>query len=146
MVSKTGQIWNESIAHPQNLQGVVSIWKCSLGTQYNGWFWRCKKSPSPFTLPTDIYLLKVNNRNTRTRYEICSKSIVLLFLFLALNRFHTLIKCFYYWLWTRKFPFCVCLCFRFHHHHLHSHILPQRVSHFHRLKHWNHLQLIPECS
>ena len=23
--------------------------------------------------PTDIYLLKVNNRNTRTRCEICSK-------------------------------------------------------------------------
>ena len=25
------------------------------------------------TTPMDIYLLKVNNRNTRTRFEICSK-------------------------------------------------------------------------
>ena len=78
-------------------------------------------------LPTDIYLLKVNYRNTRTRCKICSKSVVLVFLFLTLNRFHTLIKCFHYWFWKGKFPFCVYLCFRFHHHHLHSHILPQRI-------------------
>ena len=26
--------------------------------------------------PTDIYLLKVNNRNSRARYEICSKLTV----------------------------------------------------------------------
>ena len=26
-----------------------------------------------FTIPAGIYLLKVNNRNTRTRCEICSK-------------------------------------------------------------------------
>ena len=25
-----------------------------------------------FSIPTDIYLPKVNNRNTRTRCEICS--------------------------------------------------------------------------
>ena len=26
--------------------------------------------------PVGIYLLKVNNRNTRSRYEICSKSTI----------------------------------------------------------------------
>ena len=47
--------------------------------------------------PDDIYLLKVNNRNTRTRCEICSKltifivksehisHLVLVFLLLTLN-------------------------------------------------------------
>ena len=29
--------------------------------------------PSQGTFPAGIYLLKVNNRNTRTRCEICSK-------------------------------------------------------------------------
>ena len=33
------------------------------------WFFFTKNSPGP----VDIYLLKVNNRNTRTRSEICSK-------------------------------------------------------------------------
>ena len=28
---------------------------------------------SQYTIPAGIYLLKVNNRNTRTRCEICSK-------------------------------------------------------------------------
>ena len=46
--------------------------------------------------PTDIYLLKVNSRNTRTRCEICSKLIVktlerrLLSLLLTLSIFHHL--------------------------------------------------------
>ena len=45
--------------------------------------------------PTDIYLFKANNRNTRRRYEICSKStlktperhhdVVLVSLLLTLN-------------------------------------------------------------
>ena len=49
--------------------------------------------------PVGIYILKVNNRNTRTRYEICSKltiktfivnfeyisHLALVFLFLTLN-------------------------------------------------------------
>ena len=26
-----------------------------------------------FTLPADNYMFKVNNRNTKTRFEICSK-------------------------------------------------------------------------
>ena len=44
-----------------------------------------------------IYLLKVNNRNTRTRCEICSEltikdtiGVVLVSLLLTLNIFHTL--------------------------------------------------------
>ena len=51
--------------------------------------------------PALIYLLKVNNRNTRTKCEICSKltiktperchwRVVLVFLLLTLNIFHTL--------------------------------------------------------
>ena len=42
--------------------------------------------------PADIYLLKVNKRRTKARCEICSK--------LTLNVFHTLLQCFYCWLWT----------------------------------------------
>ena len=46
--------------------------------------------------PVGIYLLKVNNRNTRTRCEICSKLTIkkpercLVSLLLTLNIFHTL--------------------------------------------------------
>ena len=47
--------------------------------------------------PTGIYLLKVNNRNTRTRYEICSKLTIktperrhLVSLLITLNIFHTM--------------------------------------------------------
>ena len=44
-------------------------------------FWKRKVLPftkiavrkTPVTNPAGIYLLKVNNRNTRTRCEICSK-------------------------------------------------------------------------
>ena len=52
------------------------------------------------TIPDGIYLFKVNNRNTRTRCEICSKLTintperrhgdVLVYLLLTLNIFHTL--------------------------------------------------------
>ena len=60
--------------------------------------------------PIGIYLLKVNNRNTRTMREICSKLTIkipewrqwrfLVSLLLTLNRFHTLFWCFYCWLKT----------------------------------------------
>ena len=55
------------------------------------------------------YLFKVNNRNTRTSCEICSKvtkktpeqrHVVLLSSLLNLNKFHTLFQCFYCWLWA----------------------------------------------
>ena len=45
--------------------------------------------------PAGIYLLKVNNRNTRTSCEICSKltkkTLVLVSLLLTLNIFHNLL-------------------------------------------------------
>ena len=57
-------------------------------------------------LPTNIYLLEVNNRNTRKRCEICSKLTIktpeLLFLLLTLNIIHFLFYCFYCWLWKRR--------------------------------------------
>ena len=56
--------------------------------------------------PAGNYLFKVNNRNTRTRFEICSKStiktleqrqwLVLVSLLLTLNIFRTFFQCFYY--------------------------------------------------
>ena len=50
------------------------------------------KSNNPY--PSNIHLFKVNNGNTRKRYEICSelaiKAPVLVFLLLTLNIFHTL--------------------------------------------------------
>ena len=48
------------------------------------------------TVPVGIYLLKVNNRITRTMCEICSKlTINTLVLLLTWNIFHTLFQCFY---------------------------------------------------
>ena len=51
--------------------------------------------------PVNSYMFKSNNENTRTRCEICSKSIikpgiVLVPFLLILNIFHTFILCFYY--------------------------------------------------
>ena len=58
------------------------------------------------------YLFKVNNRNTKTSCEICSKitkktperrqwlRVVLVFSLLNLNIVHTLFQCFYCWLWA----------------------------------------------
>ena len=51
------------------------------------------------SFPAGIYLLKVNNKNTRIQYEICSKltiktperpGVILLSLLLTLNTFYTL--------------------------------------------------------
>ena len=62
--------------------------------------------------PANIYLFKVNNRKTRKRCEICSKltmkiperrpDVVLVFLLLILNIFHTFFLFFYWWLLTSK--------------------------------------------
>ena len=69
-------------------------------------------SPLPlFPVPirefsADIYLLKVNNKNTRKRCEICSNltiktperrqcDVALVSLLLTLNIFHILFYCFY---------------------------------------------------
>ena len=60
--------------------------------------------------PANIYLFKVNNRKTRKRCEICSKltmkiperrpDVVLVFLLLILNIFHTFFL-FFYWCFER---------------------------------------------
>ena len=59
------------------------------------WFVRGLK----YSNPVGIYLLKVNNRNTRTRCEIFSKltikTKILVSLLLTLNIFHILLWCFY---------------------------------------------------
>ena len=61
--------------------------------------------------PTDIYLFKVNNKNTKTMCEICSKLTikknsdvinVLMSFSLTMNIFHTLTWCYYCWLWKSK--------------------------------------------
>ena len=49
-------------------------------------------------IPAGIYLLKVNNRNTRKRCEMCLKLIIKTpeqRQWLTLNLFHTVFKCFY---------------------------------------------------
>ena len=53
------------------------------------------------SIPANIYLFKVDNRNTRKTCEICSK--LTLFLLFTVNIFHTFFKCFYCWLRTSKF-------------------------------------------
>ena len=70
------------------------------------------RSSNGFTAnPQSIYLLKVNNRNTRTRREICSKLIIKTLerrqlytttLWLTLNIFRTFFYCFYRYLWAGK--------------------------------------------
>ena len=58
--------------------------------------------------PTGIYLFEVNNRNSRTMWEICLNltininDVVLVSSMLTLNRFHTLFWCFHCWLWISK--------------------------------------------
>ena len=64
--------------------------------------------------PTNKYMLKFNNANTKKRCEICSKLTIktpewcltltewCLPLLLTLNKFHTFFLCFYCWLWTNK--------------------------------------------
>ena len=66
--------------------------------------------------PVNICLFKVNDKNSRKRSEICSKltiktpercqndvsGVVLIFLLLTLNMFHTSFQCFFCWLRTSK--------------------------------------------
>ena len=49
---------------------------------------RCKLSV--FSFPAGKYMFKVNNRNIRTRCELCSNGVVLVSLLLTLNIFHDL--------------------------------------------------------
>ena len=62
---------------------------------------------SYISFPAGIYLLKISNRNTRTRSEISSKLAIRIrmmpgSLLLTLNIFHTFFQCFYCLLWTSK--------------------------------------------
>ena len=62
--------------------------------------------------PAGTYLFRVNNGNTKTMCEICSKltiktpndvsDVVLVSLMLSLNSFHAFFWCFYCSLWTSK--------------------------------------------
>ena len=54
---------------------VRSLWK-RLFTCYNHVSYRKFRAKSKMDLLTNIYLFKVNNRNTRKRCEICSKSTI----------------------------------------------------------------------
>ena len=64
-------------------------------------YWKSESRPHfsrwSTILPVGIYLLRVNNRNTRTSCEICSKLTIKTpeRRQCRLNIFHTLFKCFY---------------------------------------------------
>ena len=68
-------------------------------------------------------LLKVSNRNTRTRCKICAKlkmknqsdaiDVVLVSFLLTLNIFHALFLCFYWWLWSFNCKSGCCILFSF---------------------------------
>ena len=74
----------------------------------------------------NIYLFKVNNRNTRERCEIYSELtiktlerrlwgyVVSLLLTLLLNLFLTFFKCFYCWRWTGKCLMGLKILFKLH--------------------------------
>ena len=66
--------------------------------------------------PANIYLFKVNNRNSRKTYEICSKLTIKTqqrghwsrsgVFIVILNIIDTFFYCFHCWLWTTKFSKC----------------------------------------
>ena len=93
-------VWNSShFLLPTLLKLFIPHFSWNLGRTCT---WRIR------TLHANIYLLKVNNRNSRKRREICSKltiktperrhDVVLVFLLLTLNIFHTFFYCSYCWL------------------------------------------------
>ena len=84
---------------------LLNMLSCKLVTEQSSKWTLVAKSISWIlekkSFPAGIYLLKVNNRKTRTRCEICSKSTIKtaerchwrrsgVFLLLTLNIFHTL--------------------------------------------------------
>ena len=74
---------------------IPDLWHCQI--RYFRWNWIFHSQVNT-TNAAGIYLLKVNNRNTRTMCEICSKltikppenviDVVLVALLLTFNRFH----------------------------------------------------------
>ena len=75
-------------------------------------YFRDQMKPKTLKQKVIANLLKVKKRSTRTMSEIGLKltikhqndvnNVVLVTLLVPLNRFHTLLWCFYYWLWTSK--------------------------------------------
>ena len=76
-------------------------------------FYKLRESDPPIWIchTVGIYLFKINNGNTRTMCEIYSKfsvnvidvfDIILVFLMLTLDKFHTLDWCFNCWLWASE--------------------------------------------
>ena len=59
-----------------------------------------KSTEKYLVFPVNIYLFKVNNRNTTKKCEICSKLIITFTV--NLEQILHLFKMFYYWLWTDK--------------------------------------------
>ena len=78
-------------------------------------YFRDQMKPKTLKQKVIANLLKVKKRSTRTMSEIGLKltikhqndvnNVVLVTLLVPLNRFHTLLWCFYYWLWT-NFTHC----------------------------------------
>ena len=113
-------LWKPRLSFIQQTWGIFYIKICTkwydffvkLGFEAVGIWWSLSylEACTYFTLishdkPAGIYLLKVTNRNTIARCEICSKlttetpganSLVLAFLLITLNIFHTLFCCFYF--------------------------------------------------
>ena len=94
-------------------------------------YFRDQMKPKTLKQKVIANLFKVKKRNTRTmseiglklkknRFKICSKltikhqndvnNVVLVTLLVPLNRFHTLLWCFYYSLWTSKCRLGIPIC------------------------------------
>ena len=71
-----------------------------------------KSTEKYLAFPANIYLFKVNNRNTTKKCEICSELTIIFTV--DLEQILHLLKIFYYWLWTDK---CWLGC-RFWHSHI----------------------------
>ena len=84
--------WHRSDVFTVNFEHVSNLFSCVSVVDFE----QIKVSWEGSYLPAGIYLLKVNNRNTKTRCEICSKLtsanvVFMVSLSLTLNIFHTLV-------------------------------------------------------
>ena len=77
--------WVDMVCMSQGTEHIAHNNFCSSLMAY------CKQNQVLESIPADMYLLIVNNRNTRTRCEICSELYIQqCSLLLTLNIFHTL--------------------------------------------------------
>ena len=84
--------WHRSDVFTVNFEHVSNLFSCVSVVDFE----QIKVSWEGSHLPAGIYLLKVNNRNTKTRCKICSKLtsanvVFMVSLSLTLNIFHTLV-------------------------------------------------------